>query len=126
MPVIVQKALWPYGAPMTAAVLRLLALLALVIMPLGMAAAPALAQPAHHAMAADHAMPAGHCGEEQAPGKAPAPAKMDCTAACTALPASTNPVVQPAIKPKAPRTISIAAPFSGIDPEIATPPPRFA
>ena len=111
---------------MAAVVLRLLALVALVIMPLGMTTTPALAQPAPHAMAADHDMPAGHCGEEQGGDEAPAPAKMDCTAACTALPASSTPMPEPAIKPKAPRTVSITAPFSGIEPEIATPPPRIA
>ena len=122
MSVIVQTALGLYGAHVVAAFIRLLALIALVIMPLGMAATPALAQPGHHSMAANHAMPAGHCGEEQAP----APSKMDCTAACTALPASWTPMPEPALKPKAPRALSIAAPFSGIEPEIATPPPRFA
>lgn len=123
MPVIVAKASRPYDAPMAAIVLRLLALVALIVMPFGMAATPALAQPADQAMTAGHAMPAGHCGDRQAPEKAPA--KMDCTAACTALPASVAPMPEPLFKPKVLRTIMISVPFADIEPEIATPPPRL-
>jgi hypothetical protein len=108
---------------MAAVVLRLLALVALIIMPFGMAATPALAQPADQAMAAGHGMPAGHCGDQQAPEKAPA--KMDCTASCTALPASVAPTPKPLLKPKVLRTITISVPFADIEPEIATPPPRL-
>lgn len=124
MSVIVQKASSPYGAPMVAAIFRLLALVALVIMPLGMTATPALAHSENHSMPMDHSMPAGHCDDQQAPEKAPAPAKMDCTAACTALPATSGPALAPGFKPKAPRTVSIETPFEGTEPEILTPPPR--
>jgi hypothetical protein len=109
---------------MVAAVFRLLALVALIIMPFGMAATPALAQPADHSMPAGHAMAAGHCSGQEAPEKAPAPAKMDCTAACTALPGSAAPMPEPSIKPKAPRIASTVTPFTDIVLEIATPPPR--
>ena len=123
MPVIVAKASRPYDATMVATVLRLLALVALIVMPFGMASTPALAQPADQAMATGHSMPAGHCGDQQAPDKVPA--KMDCTAACTALPASIAPMPDPLLKPKALRTITIYVPFADIEPEIATPPPRL-
>jgi hypothetical protein len=108
---------------MAATVLRLLALVALIIMPFGMAATPALALHADQAMTAGHAVPAGHCGDQEAPEKAPA--KMDCTAACTALPAANAPMPEPLFKPKVLRTITISVPFAGIEPEIATPPPRL-
>ena len=108
-----------YGRVMAAAFIRLLTLIALVLMPIGMAGAPAMAAPADHGMAAMN-----HCddmpSEEQAP-----PAKMDCTAMCTALPAAEAPVLAPMLKPVAPRSLAVSAPFRGIEPEIATPPPRL-
>jgi hypothetical protein len=126
---------------MTAALLRFLTLLALVLMPFGMAGAPAVAQP----MAADHAAMAmgggnqgsrlaqhggkiagGHCDEQPVKDNAPAPSKMDCTAMCTALLAADCPMPGPAMTPVAPRSIAAAVAFAGIEPEIATPPPRQA
>lgn len=119
MPVIVRTASKAYVRGMSTAVLRLLMLIALVAMPLGMAGAPAAAS----AMPADHAMAAGHCegqsGEEQAPA-----ASMDCTAMCTAIPARDAAVPTPLFDRAAPRTTAIAIEFEGVDPEIATPPPR--
>lgn len=109
-----------YGPRMAAAVLRLLTLIALMLMPVGMAGAPAMAQPApaRHAMAG-----MDHCDDMPAKEQAP-PAKMDCTAMCTALPATDAPLPEPVMNPKAPRAIATGAPFAGIVPEIATPPPR--
>ena len=106
---------------MAAAIIRFLALVALMLMPLGMSAAPAMAQtvPAPHAMA-----PAGHCDEQPEPNKAPEP-QLGCTAMCTAIPAAEAPALAPMIKPVAPRSVSIVVPFSGFEPEIATPPPRL-
>ena len=118
--VIVQKASAIYGTGMASAVFRLLALVALVIMPLGMSSAPALAGAVDHAAA-----PAGHCDEQPVQDEAPQ-SKMDCTAMCTAIPAADVPTSAPALQPKAPRTMAISAPFSGVEPEIATPPPRRA
>jgi hypothetical protein len=123
MSVIVAKGSGYYDTIMVGAVLRLLALVALIVMPIGMAGTPALAQSTDHAMATGHFMPAGHCGDERVPDKAPA--KMDCTAACTALPGSATPMPTPLFKPKILRTITISAPFVDIEPEIATPPPRL-
>ena len=108
---------------MASALLRLLALIALVIMPFGMTSAPALAAPAHHDMAMAGA---GHCDEQQDSDRATVQDRMDCTAACTALPAASAPVLAPPLKPTTPRTIAIVAPFHGVILEIATPPPRLA
>lgn len=120
--VIVQKAFGHYVAGMASAVIRLLALFALVLMPLGMAGAPALAAPNHHMMKMSES---GHCDEQQDQDQAPASKKMDCAAACTALPATGTAGPAAGLKPKAPRTIAFVAPFSGIVLEIATPPPRL-
>lgn len=124
MSVIAGTGFGPYVALMTAALLRLLTLIALVLMPLGMTGAPALAAPDHHGMMmmADP----GHCDERQDQDEAPARQQMDCTAACTALPATNEPDPAPVLKPTAPRLIGVAARFTGIEPEIATPPPKKA
>lgn len=121
MPVIVQQSSLLYGAAMLPVFFRLLTLLALVLMPMGMASTPASAQPADHAAMAQ----AGHCSEQPDEDKAPAPELMDCTAACTALPASAAPLLATPMKPQAPRAIAAAVPFAGIILEIATPPPRL-
>ena len=122
MLVIVEKGSRRYGAAMASAIFRLLALISLVLMPLGMAGAPAVAQsgPAAHTMAQ-----MGHCGEQPDQDKAPV-SKMDCTAMCTALPAADTPALAAIWKPAAPHFIVVAAPFSGIEPEIAIPPPKRA
>ena len=120
MSVIVRTGLRPYVRRMIAALLRLLTLIALALMPLGMTGAPAVAQPmpmSHH-MASN-----GHCDEQNSPDEAPA-SKMDCTAMCTALPATDAPAPAPGLKPVPPRSIALMASFAGIEPEIATPPPK--
>jgi hypothetical protein len=105
---------------MIAAVIRLLTLMALVLMPLGMASAPATASP----MPADHVMMAGHCeGQSQDEQQVPA-ASMDCAAMCTAIPARVASAPTPLFQGAAPRTVGIAIAFDSIEPEIATPPPR--
>jgi Spy/CpxP family protein refolding chaperone len=53
---------------MTAALLRLLTLLALVLMPIGMTSVPAAASP----MPASHHMMTGHCDEQPQQDEAPA------------------------------------------------------
>jgi hypothetical protein len=124
MSVIVQPSSSHYGASMTAALLRLITLLALVLMPIGMASAPAMAQQMPMDDAA-MAMGEGHCDKQQGQDKAPA-TKWDCTAMCTALPATDAPAPARRLKLAAPRAIAIAVSFDGIVPEIATPPPRQA
>lgn len=104
---------------MTAALLRLLTLLAMVLMPIGMTSAPAAASP----MPANHHMMAGHCDKQSEKDQAPA-SKMDCAAMCTALPATASAATISVLKPKALRTIASATRFDGIILETATPPPR--
>ena len=123
---------------MTSALMKLLTLVALLIMPFGMTAAPAMAQP----MPADHAMMAmgevsqgsghaqhgwkaggGHCDDQPEQDKAPV-SQMDCAAMCTALPATDAPAPARVAKLNAPRTIALVTPFTGVVLEIATPPPR--
>ena len=85
--VIAPKGSRGYVDAMGAAIFRLLALVAIVLMPLGMAG-PAMAQPA----SAEHtalAMQMGHCNEQPAKENAPGPSKMDCTAMCTAATSSS-------------------------------------
>lgn len=108
---------------MASPVIRLLALIALVSMPLGMSETTA------HAAQIDHGMTmsgSGHCQEKSDQEKAPASKKMDCAAACTALPA-TGPAAAPTagLKPADPSTIASVTIFSGIVLEIATPPPKL-
>lgn len=105
---------------MASAFLRLLALVALVMMPVGMGAAPAAAAKADHAMMAgeDHCAP-----QQQEDGKAP-PQAMDCTAACSALPPVAMPVPGRSLRPATPRALLAARTFEQKIPEIATPPPR--
>jgi len=120
--VIAPKGSRAYVDAMGAAIFRLLALVAIVLMPLGMTG-PAMAQPT----SAEHtalAMQMGHCNEQPAKEKAPGPSNMDCTAMCTALPAADSPLPAETMRPVALLTAAIAARFTGIEPEIATPPPR--
>jgi hypothetical protein len=100
-------------------VLRLLALLAVMLMPFGMAAAPATAVQ-HEQMA----MPMQHCPEPGSSGHSTG-ALAHCTMACaSALPATdlqiagTHPVSKLVPQP------ALIAALSGIELEIATPPPR--
>ena len=116
MSVIVQTASSSYGHRMTAAMVRFLTLLALVLMPFGMAGTPAIAQP----MAQN-----GHCDQQSDHDKAPVhkSQQMHC-AMCAALPASDPPNSSAAIPHSSPRLIATVSPFNGIELEIATPPPR--
>jgi hypothetical protein len=95
---------------------KLLALIALVLMPLGMA--PAAATPAQHA-----AMPMEHC-----PDPSPKQAHSGiagCTMACAgALPAILSAEAAPLLPVEAPAEASPTAQLHGLHPETATPPPR--
>lgn len=102
---------------MASAVLRLLALIALVLMPLSMASTPASAQPGVSA-------PAGHCDDHQQPAKAPAGPQMHCTA-CSALPAMDAPAAVAEMTPQLPIRIALARFLAGIVPDTATPPPKL-
>ena len=107
-----------YFPDMASAFLRLIALFALMLMPLSMASAPASAQPAA-------AVPAGHCDEHQQPAKAPAGPQVHCTA-CAALPAIDAPAPVAELNPSMPMIIALASFLTGIEPDTATPPPKLA
>ena len=104
---------------MAAALFRLMALLALMLMPHGLASAPAMAEPGNHATSA------GHCEDQAEHDKAPAKSHVDCAMACNALPASEPSVEEPLPMPIALRAIAPEIRFSSIVPETATPPPKL-
>jgi len=111
-----------YRVPMRSVLLRLFATLAVILMPFGMAAAPA-ATSQHQQMTT--AMPMQHCPAPAAPGSNGALAH--CAMACSAaLPAVSSPQMfaYPVVR-SLPQVPAITV-LSGIDPEIATPPPRTA
>ena len=101
------------------ALLRVLTLLALVLMPFAMTAAPAAA----------HAMPAmadGHCDDQHPPDGPQRSDMAQCMLMCAALPAAEVPALSSPTVPKAPPRVALADPIHGIILEIATPPPRDA
>ena len=99
--------------------LRLLAMVALVLMPFTMTSAPA------EAHAAPSAMAEGHCSEH--PDAPAAPADMtQCMLMCAALPAAEPAAISSPVELRAPRAVAFAKPIHGIILEIATPPPRIA
>lgn len=100
--------------------LRLLVLLAMLIMPLGMAPASAAS---HHDMAS---MPMQHC-PEQAPTHHMKSAFAECTMACSAaLPAADRIADSPFAVIGVPVSAGPAPLLHGLHPETATPPPRRA
>ena len=114
-----------YRVRMRSVLLRLFAALAALLMPFGMTAAPA--EPIHHqqmAMAVPMPMPMQHC-PESAPGSNGA--LVHCAMACSAaLPtiSSTEPFAYPVVR-SSPHIPALKT-LSGIEPAVATPPPRFA
>lgn len=109
---------------MFSALLRLIALLALVLMPFAMGSAPASAQ----SKSGEHSSASvGHCDEQRGQNDAPvkSPQLMHC-GMCTAIPAAETPAPITGLIPSAPRTMAPVALFNGIELEIATPPPKHA
>lgn len=108
-----------YFERMLRALLSLMAVLAVALMPAGMALAPAAA----HAATIAASTSEGHCDStEQDQGKASG--MVDCKATCGALTAAPARVVEPLPLPAPPPAIGPARRFSGIILDIATPPPR--
>jgi hypothetical protein len=101
---------------MAAAISRFVLLVALALMPMGMASAPA---------AVPVAAAAGHCDEHQQPADAPTKVDMHC-ATCAALPAIQVPVGDPELRPALPRFAAVSSALSDTQPEIATPPPKLS
>ena len=109
-----------YSLRMISRAVRLLALIALVLMPFTMAAAPAEA----------HAKPQGmgeeHCGDHQAPDAPRSSDMAQCMLMCAALPAGESIKVTAPQVLKAPRQQAVLKQFQGVILEIATPPPRIS
>jgi hypothetical protein len=105
-----------YPARMAQAVLRLLALFALIFMPLSMASADVTAQPSAGASS-------GHCDEHQKPSDAPVGQQVHCTG-CAALPAMDAKLPISGLRPPTPMELTLVELLAGIVPETATPPPK--
>ena len=101
---------------------RLLLLIAVLLMPLGMTAAPAAAAEHHHSAA----MPMQHCPEQGTTHHSKA-AFAECTMACASTLPAVDRVQQPPVIYAAPMIASAPVQaLHGLHPETATPPPRIA
>ena len=94
----------------------LLALVAVLLMPLGMVGPVAMA-------ASATATASGHCDEHQQPADAPAAAQAHCTG-CVALPALDASPPSAHLRPEAPAQPALADTFSGVEPGTDPPPPK--
>jgi hypothetical protein len=105
------------------AVVRLLSLLALLLMPFGMAVAPAEAAGHHGAMAA---MPMDHCPDRPSKGDDQGTVA-DCAMPCSAaLPAADLSPADSGPAQRASAESSAETALAGIEMEIATPPPKLS
>ena len=103
-----------------ATVWRLLALIAVLLMPFGMAPAAAGSHQHHDSM------PMQHCPDQ---GSKPTNKSgfVECTMACSAaLPAIASEQSQPLPTNAVPTEVAAATLLHGLHPETATPPPRSA
>lgn len=111
-----------YCAPMSSLLLRLMALIAVLLLPLGMSEAPAAAQHEHAAAS----MEMQHCPDRGSKSGS-APGFAVCTMACSAaLPAADLPNGPLAPRFAAPAMLLMPHVLHGLHPDTATPPPRFA
>lgn len=103
------------------ALLKLLALLAVLLLPLGMAPAAATASHGHSA-----SMPMQHCPEQSTKHESKA-AFAECTMACSAaLPAIDRCEAQPLSIDRERVRPALAQHLSDLHPDIATPPPKHS
>jgi hypothetical protein len=93
-------------------------LMALVLMPMGMASAPAAA---HVSITG----PSGHCGDQQKPEDVPTAPKAHC-AACAALPAPEALAHLAELRPAMLLQVEADQWVTEPGPETATPPPKIA
>lgn len=105
------------------AVPRLLALIALLLMPFGMAAAPAVVAAQHHSPAA---MATEHCPDQPSDADVDGGVS-DCAMPCSAaLPAVDLSPVDSLAVARPPADPALQTALSGIELEIATPPPKLS
>jgi hypothetical protein len=120
--VIAEVSVRDYLAEMRLIMLRLIALIAVVLMPLGMQ--PSTAAPSHHAISAS--MPIQHCpdsndGHQMKGGIA------ECTMACAgALPAAELLRGELPLIACVPLQPVLAQRLQGLHPDTATPPPKLS
>lgn len=102
---------------------KLLVLIAVLVMPFGMSAAPASS--AHHAPATS--MPMGHCPDQSSGHDSMKGGIAECTMACAgALPAAVRSAGY-RLKPVAELRFATASrSLHGLDPDTATPPPKLS
>ena len=101
-----------------AAFWKLVALVAFVLMPFGMTAAPAAAH-------AGPAMVSGHCDDQPTPAQHDRQGTGDCSM-CSALPAMETPFAVPGEPPAAMIASPLVPGVHGIVPEIVPPPPKLS
>ena len=106
-----------YCRSMAALLLRLLAALALIAMPLGMANA------SPQATSSTETVEMGHCADHSQPTQAPARQDGHC-AACVVLTGNGTALNPAELKPEAPMAVRLTELSVGLEPEVATPPPK--
>ena len=112
-----------YGRGMPRLALKLITLLAVLLMPLGMAAAPAAVAADHHPAAAA----IEHCPDSQLPSPDVAGGLAECAMPCaSALPAWDYPPPAAGPTPQQPAERRVEHRLTGVLMEIATPPPKTA
>jgi hypothetical protein len=116
-PVIVEQ-LSPNYVVVMPAVLKFLLVLALALMPMGIAGSQATA-------AAGPVATSNHCDEHQPPAHSPGKPGSHC-ATCSALPAVDAPVAAMGPGPALPMFVTGANAMSDTELETATPPPRIS
>jgi len=115
-----------FRAMFAARLVRILALLALVLAPLGMMGAhPAMATP-NPAVAALHGQGSEHCAGMDQPEKPKPVSCIDCIMVCSGLPVAESDVAaHPLATAPMPR-LPLEQRVHGLHPESEPPPPRFA
>lgn len=109
-----------YSAPVRTLMAKLILLLAVLIMPFGMAPGQAVAF--HHAAVAE--MPAGHC-PDQAPDQNRKGSFAECTMACAAsLPAVDILLAEAVTIVCEPVLPAVTERLRGLHPDTETPPPK--
>jgi hypothetical protein len=104
-----------------AALPRLFLLVAVLLMPLGMTAAPAAAEHHHGA-----SMPMQHCPEQRTKHHSKA-AFAECTMACASALPAVDRVQEPRMAYASPLVAAVTVhELQGLHPETETPPPRIA